>query len=58
MKGQHFKVKNTGKSPIVSGANRHTATGAVVPAAYAQQIDVVNRIHNKVMHIKAKRGWK
>ena len=59
MKGSKFTLPNTGKSPIHSSGLAHNANGAAQPKAYAHEISVCNKIHNKLMHIKpTKRGWK
>jgi hypothetical protein len=56
-KGHHFKIANTGKSPIRAGNNVHTSSGAVQPAAYAHEMNHMNRILQKVTHIRpTKRG--
>ena len=62
MKKAHFKVSNTGKarsqaSPSKSNGIKHSSSGANQPAAYAHEVSVVNRISNRLMHVKPKKGW-
>ena len=45
----HFKVSNTGRSPITSAGIVHNSSGANVPASYAHQASIVSRIASKTM---------
>ena len=56
MKSSKTSFPNTGKSPVNTGPIVHTKSGAAVPAAYAQQQNIVSRIAAKATHIK-KGGW-